>query len=70
MEKPRPRPRIPGSPNPLAKRKVEDPMADRSRFTIPPPLATGSKEAFSRSAMEIRRQAAKNMKKGDPDEGS
>ena len=69
MDKARPRPRIPGSPNPLAKRKADDPMADRSKYTIPPPLAEGAKAAFSRNALDIRRQAAKNMKKGDENGG-
>ena len=67
MHSPRPRPRIPGSTNPLVKRKPEDALADRARFTIPPPLAEGAEKAFSKNAMDIRRQAAKQMKKGTND---
>ena len=44
-------------------------MADRSKYTIPTPLAEGAKAACSRNALDIRRQAAKNMKKGDENGG-
>lgn len=67
MAENRPRPRVPGSPNLLAKRSRIDPIMDRMRYVIPPSLAEGADKARSRLSHEMRSAAASRMKKGAHD---
>jgi hypothetical protein len=65
MPENRPRPRVPGQRNALAKRGVLDPIMDRMRYVTPPTLAAGADKARGRMSNEMRSAAAQRMKKGD-----
>ncbi len=66
----RPRPRVPGQVNPLAKRGEQDPVMDRMRYVTPPSLAHGADDARKRISSEMRSAAAARMKKkGDQNGG-
>ena len=67
MPENRPRPRVPGSRNLLAKRSNIDPILDRMRYVTPPSLADGADKARARMSHEMRSAAAQKMKKGASD---
>jgi hypothetical protein len=69
MAENRPRPRVPGQRNPLAKRGVVDPIMDRMRYVTPPSLAHGADDARKRMSQEMRSAAASRMKKKGDDDG-